>query len=112
LPFSFAVVQHKRSVLNEVLDFSLQRAAVRGGIDDALRQEILTALAARGFDPAEATITPSAFLTKNRGEMIEITIAVPGKAGTLAGVRALGGEPPPENWLLLAEGSIMSEKIP
>jgi len=112
LPFSFAVVQHKRSVLNDVLDYSLQRVAIEGGMTSRLRQEILDILEERGFNPAEVAIMPATFIERSRGEVIEITIAMPGHSGILSGVRAIGGTPPPEEWQLAASGSIMSEKIP
>ena len=112
LPFCFSVVQHKRSVLNDVLDYSLQRAAVEGGLSGRLRQEILDVLEQRGFNPAEVLILPASFVAKPRGEVIEITIAVPGHSKLLSGVKAIGGEHPSEDWHIAANGSIMSEKIP
>ncbi len=112
LPFSFAVVQHKRSVLDDVLDYSLQRAAVEGGLTTRLRQELLDVLEERGFDRTEISVMPASFVERVRGEIIEISIAVPGHSGILSGVKAIGGEPPPEDWQMSASGSIMSEKLP
>lgn len=112
LPFSFAIIQHQRSVLNNVLDLSLQRAAVSGGINNQLVGEILTEMQNRGFNPADVVINSNAFIEKTRGEVIEISISVSGNDEILKGVRAIGGTPPPEGWSITAVGSIMSEKIP
>lgn len=112
LPLNFAIVQHQRSVLNDTLDLLLQRAAVLGGITEQLRQEILSELEERGFDPAKVVINPQSYIEKTRGELIQITISVPGDAGLLKGVRALGGTPPPDDWEITATGCIMSEKLP
>ncbi|MDX9872806.1 MAG: hypothetical protein RBT41_10355 [Clostridia bacterium] len=112
LPFNFSVLQHKRSVLDDILDKALQRAAVEGGLTADVRQEILNDLEARGFDPLTAEIGPAVHSARRRGEIIEISIAVPGNAHSLKGVMAIGGAPPPAEWMLKASGSIMSEKLP
>lgn len=112
LPFSFSVVQHKRSVINDVLDKSLQRAAIEGGVTAGVKQIILNDLQAMGLDPNEVIIEPSHYTKRLRGEFIEITISVPGNASALKGVAAVGASPPPTNWRITAAGSIMSEKLP
>lgn len=112
LPFHFSVLQHKRSILNDVLDKALQQAAVAGGVTAAVREGILNDLAEKGFDPLLVEIEPDVYTPRWRGETIEITIAVPGNAASLRGVSAIGGAPPPEEWMLTASGSIMSEKLP
>jgi len=112
LPLSFSVVQHKRSVLNDVLDKALQRAAVEGGVTAGVRLGILDDLQNRGFDPDQVEIEPAFYTEKLRGEIIDITIYAPGNAGALKGVGAIGGATPPDDWKLRAAGSIMSEKLP
>ncbi|MCR4442779.1 MAG: hypothetical protein QHH10_10940 [Peptococcaceae bacterium] len=112
LPFGFSVAQHKRSVLNDVLDMALQKAAVEGGITAPVRQEIIETLRVRGFNPDVVTIEPGGYIQKLRGETISITISVPGSIDSLNGVKAIGGTPPPAGWRITASGSIMSEKIP
>lgn len=111
LPFSFAIAQHKRSVLNDTLDMALQRAAVAGGVSEAVRQGILDDLQERGFSPEEVIIEPGGYVPKSRGEMIRITISVPGNAAAFKSVQAIKGETPPEDWMISASGSIMSEKL-
>lgn len=112
LPLNITFAQHKRSVLNDVLDLALQKAAVEGGITGAVRAQILTDLEERGFDPLDVIIEPAAYTKRLRGELIELTISVYGGAASLKGVGAIGGEPPPDDWRILAEGTIMSEKLP
>lgn len=112
LPFNYAIIQHQRSVLDNILDMSLQRASILGGITDQLRDEILAELQDRGFNPADVQIIPGSYMERTRGEIIKITISVPGNADILKGVRAIGGTPPAEGWEITASGSIMSEKIP
>lgn len=112
LPFSFAVVQHKRSVLNDTLDMALKKAAVEGGITTSLRQELLDSLVDQGFSTDDIAIEPDKYEERLRGEIIEINIGVPGKGSSLKGVEAVGGTPPPDDWKIKASGSIMSEKLP
>ncbi len=112
LPFSFAVVQHKRSVLNDTLDMALKRAAVEGGLTANLRQEVLEFLVEQGFSSDDIVIEPKKYEERQRGEIIEITIGVPGKGSSLKGIEAVGGTPPPDDWQIKAFGSIMSEKLP
>lgn len=112
LPFSFAIIQHQRSVLNDILDVSLQRASVSGGITNQLREEILAEMENRGFNPVNVKISPNSYIEKTRGELIHITISVPGNRELLKGFGAIGGAPPAEGWEITASGSIMSEKIP
>lgn len=112
LPLNFSIIQHERSVLNDVLDMALQKAAVDGGITTASRTFLLHEMQARGFDPAVVTITPASYVSVNRGNLIEITISVPGNASLLNGVKAIGGSPPPDAWRIMAGGCVMSEKLP
>jgi len=112
LPFNFNLVQHKRNVINDVLDKGLQRAAVEGGVTSSVRNMIVNDLKTRGFAEEDIEVEPGVFEQKNRGETIEITIKVLGYGENLKGVSALGGTPPPEGWKILAQGSIMSEYIP
>lgn len=112
LPLNFSVVQHKRSVINEVLDKALQRAAVEGGMTTRVRQGILDDMQDRGFDPLQIVVEPAFFTEKLRGEIIDITISAPGNASSLKGVEAIGGSPPPDTWMITASGSVMSEKLP
>lgn len=112
LPLCFSVVQHKRSVINDILDKSLQRAAVEGGLSAGIRQSILDDMQEKGFDPLQVVIEPAFFAETFRGEIIDLTISAPGNAGTLKGVEAIGASPPPDTWMITATGSIMSEKIP
>lgn len=112
LPFNFAIIQHQRSVLNDILDVALQRASVSGGITNQLREEVLAEMENRGFNPENVSISPNSFIEKTRGELLHITISVPGNPGILKGVTAIGGLPPNEGWEIKASGSIMSEKIP
>lgn len=112
LPLSFSVVQHKRSVINDVLDKSLQSAAVEGGITAGVRQSILDDMQNSGFDRMQVVIEPVLYVEKNRGEIIELTISVPGNANVLKGIKAIGSSPPPDTWMITATGSIMSEKLP
>lgn len=112
LPLEFTFAQYKRSVLNDVLDLALQKAAVEGGITYDVRRQILTDLEERGFNRSAVIIAPEADRSHLRGEIIELTISVPGGASSLKGVRAIGGTPPPDTWLITAAGKIMSEKLP
>lgn len=112
LPLNFSFVQHKRSVLNDVLDKALQRAAVEGGLTDAGRAAILDDLQAKNIDITGATITPSSYTVHERGEIIDISIAVRLNSNLLRGVSAVGGTPPPEGAEMVASGSIMSEYLP
>lgn len=112
LPFHFAIVQHKRSVLNGVLEMALQKAAVDGGIKDELRTGLLNQLHGQGFDTTDVIITPSGFSEVIRPGIIQISISVPGKASVFKGVEALGGSMPPDDWRITASGCIMSEKLP
>lgn len=112
LPLNFSVVQHKRSVINDVLDKALQRAAVEGGITANVRQGILDDMQDRGFDLLQVFVEPAFYTEKLRGETIEITISAPGNASSLKGVEAIGSSPPSDTWMITATGSIMSEKLP
>lgn len=112
LPFHFAVAQHKRSVLNGVLENALQKAAVDGGLKDDIRADLLNQLHEQGFDAAEVVITPTGYSEVARPGMIRISISIPGNSATFRGVQALGGSKPPDDWRITAAGSIMSEKLP
>lgn len=112
LPLSFTFSQHKRSVLNDVLDKSLQRAAVEGGLTEAGRQSILHDLAGLGFDITSVIITPCENTECLRGEIIEMTISVPLNVESLRGLSAIGADPPEPGTRIIAKGSIMSEKLP
>lgn len=112
LPLNFSVVQHRRSVLDNALDIALQRAAVAGGVTEGIRRDTTGFLAEKGFNPGEVLIIPQNYQLRTRGEIIQITIKVPGNAELLQGVRVLGGEPPQEDWEITAIGSIMSELLP
>jgi hypothetical protein len=90
----------------------LQRASVEGGITAVVRQSILDDLQDRGFDPTQVIIEPSQYTKRMRGELIEITISIPGNVSALKGLGAIGTSPPPTNWRITAVGSIMSEKLP
>jgi hypothetical protein len=111
LPFSFALIQHKRSVLNDVLEVALQRASVEGGLTEQVRGKILSEMEKRGINPGEVLIQPEHTIVRTRGEIIEISISIPGGAGLLKGLAALGGQPLPDDWCLTAAGSVMSERL-
>lgn len=111
LPLNFSIVQHKRSVINNILEKALQQAAVEGGITSEIRQDILLDMQAQGFDRLQAIIEPDFYQEKLRGEIIEITVSVPGNSNSLSGVGVFGSQPPPGTWMITATGSIMSEKI-
>ena len=112
IPINLTFAQHKRNVLNDVLDMALQKAAIEGGVNAVVRQQILTDLHDRGFKPDDVIIEPAVYTEYLRGELIELSISVPGGASSLKGVEAIGGTPPPDDWRITASGSIMSEKLP
>lgn len=112
LSFSFSVTYHKRSVLNNVLDMALQKAAVAGGLTSDIRGALFFELDKHGFDSDKIKIEPLSYVEKNRGEIITISIAISENGQGFNMIQAIGGEPFPDIWQIKAEGSIMSEKLP